>query len=155
MNNNDQTPRPALDATGVTAWLQQLAPLHRVAAADAARDEALGLVGEFAEIRRQALAEAHAQGEDVELSSSAIREAIRPDRQLLQSALEVLTRDGVSAAKTGQLAAGLKPRAPLEAIARRVLMGLSHLAAGAVLTSEEHELVTTAGRRARQCLPHE
>lgn len=33
--------------------------------------------------------------------------------------------------------------------------GRSHLTAGASLTNDEHELVTTAGRRARQCLSHE
>jgi hypothetical protein len=144
--------RPGVDATGLTRWLAELDPLERIAAADDARDEALALVGHFAEIRRAALAEAHAQGLDVALSAQSIRDAVRPDRHLLQSALEILTRPGVSSAAPHQLAQGLAPRAPLEAVARRVLAGVQHLHTEKI-SGAEHDLLMAAHRRARQILP--
>lgn len=110
-----------------------------------------GLVGRFAEIRRAAIAEADAQGLDVSLSGTSVRDAVRPDREMLQSALEILTRPGVSAAPTRHLAQGLAPRARLDAVARRVLAGVTHLQDG-VVSAAEHEQLMAAGRRSRQIL---
>jgi hypothetical protein len=103
--------RPGIDASSLTAWLAVLGQLARIAAAEDAGRDALDLVGHFAEIRRGAIAEAAARGLDVPLSGTSVRHAIRPDRELLQAALEILTRPGVSAAATRQLAQGLAPRA--------------------------------------------
>jgi hypothetical protein len=148
----DRRERPGIDAARLTEWLAGLDPLDRIAAAEGAGNEALALVGHFAEIRRAAVAEAHSQGADVSLSAQSIRDAVRPDRQLLQSALEILVRPGVSSAASHQLAQGLAPRAPLEAVARRVLAGVQHLHNGKV-SGEEHDLIMAAHRRARQILP--
>jgi hypothetical protein len=145
--------RPGIDASAVTRWLTGLDPLDRIAGADDARNEALRLVGHFAGIRRAALAEANAQGLDIPLSPQSIRDAIRPDRQLLQGALEILVRDGVSAAASYHLTQGLAPRAPLEAVARRVLDGVKHLHTSQV-TDTEHELLMAAHQRAQQILPN-
>lgn len=144
--------RPRIDATNLTQWLATLNPLDRIAAADEARDDALELVGHLAKIRRAALAEAHTQGLEIDLSAQSIRDAIRPDRHLLQSALEILVRDGVSSTAPHQLAQGLAPRAPLNVVARRVLSGVQHLRSDQV-SREEYELIMTAHRRAQQVLP--
>lgn len=144
--------RPEIDAASLTEWLAALPPLDRVAAADIAGKDALALVGRIAEIRRQAVAEAKAQGLDVPLSATAVRDAVRHDREMLQEVLEILTRPGVSSASAAQLAQGLALRAPLDAVARRVLLGVTCLQAGRV-TEAEHEQIMAAARRARQILP--
>ena len=128
--NRQAGERPGIDAESLIGWLAGLDPLTRMAAADIAREEALALVGRFAEIRRAAIAEADAQGLDVSLSGTSVRDAVRPDREMLQSALAILTRPGVSTAATRQLAQGLAPRARLDAVARRVLAGGTHLQDG-------------------------
>lgn len=143
--------RPGIDADALLQWLAGLPPLERVAAADAAGEDARALVGRIAAIRRGAITEAQAQGMDVPGSATAIRKAVRADRDLLRPALELLTRPGVSTASTTQLAQGLGPRAPLDAVARRVLFGTGRLQPGH-LTRAEHETVMAAARRARQIL---
>lgn len=144
--------RPAIDAASLTEWLAGLPPLERIPAADIAGKEARALVGRIAEIRREAVAEAKAQGMDVPLSDTAVRDAVRPDREMLQAALEILTRPGVSSASTAQLAQGMAPRAPLDAVVRRVLFGVTHLQPGSI-SGTEHEQIMSAVRRARQILP--
>lgn len=84
--------RPGIDAARLTDGWPGSILLDRIAAAGEARNEASTLAGRFAEICRAALAEAHAQGVDVTLSTQSIRDAVRPDRQPLQSALEILAR---------------------------------------------------------------
>ena len=61
------------------------------------------------------------------------------------------TCPGVSAAPTRHLAQGLAPRARLDAVARRVLAGVTHLQDG-VVSAAEHEQLMAAGRRSRQIL---
>ena len=60
-------------------------------------------------------------------------------------------RPGVSSAATRQLAQGLAPRAPLDAVARRVLVGTTHLT-GNDLSDGEHERLMSARDRAAQIL---
>ena len=142
---------PRIDADALTRHLAGLPPLERIAAADIAGKNARALVGEIAELRRAAVAEAAAQGLDVPLSGTSVRDAVRPDREALQSALAVLARPGVSSAATRQLAQGLAPRAPLDAVARRVLIGVSHLT-GNSLNPGEYEMIMGARDRAGQIL---
>ncbi|GGM82809.1 hypothetical protein GCM10012275_61640 [Longimycelium tulufanense] len=139
--------RPHLDPSELTAWLRALPPRERIRAAEEASDEARALVGHFAEIRRAAVVEAHAQGEDVGVSPQKVRDAARRDRELLRAALEVLTRPGVAAVRRDQLAQGLAARAPMYAVAQRVDIGIRHLDT-TTITGDEHELLMAAHRRA-------
>jgi hypothetical protein len=110
----------SIDVKKVTERLARRGPLERIKGAEFQGQLARELIGYFAEMRREAVAEAHVQGLETGLSEQSVRHALRQDKELLRAALEVLARPGVSSVPAGSLERAFRPRASLETIALRV-----------------------------------
>jgi hypothetical protein len=142
---------PPIDATALLDWLAGQPLDQRLAAADAAVDAARALVGKVAEARRAVLVVLIAADADVDLSSETQRKALAPDRALLREALILMLGQDVSTARVDFLSQGLKERARIDVMARRVLGGAKALSPSA-LRPEEVKLIRSAERRAVEIL---
>ncbi len=142
---------PSVDGAPVMQWLAGLDPVERIAAAEVAGEQARAVVGRLAAVRRRAIAEALAQGLDINVSPQVIRVAIREDRELLRAALELLRRDGVCETPPGGVRRGLAARAPLALAARGVLAGAAVADTGPLL-ADEIKVLERGRERAAQLL---
>lgn len=153
MSTDTPETMPTLDLQPLLDWIAAQ-PLHdRLAAADAAHEQALHLVGAVAQARRESITEQVAAGVRPGLSGAAVTNAVRADRDLLVQALHLLLQPGVTGAKPGQLQAGLRANCPINAVARRVAHGMRNLTPGHGLGEPEMVLLRAAQRRARRILP--
>lgn len=105
--------------------LPGLPPADRAARAPELQEAAKGVL---AEVRRAAVVEATAQGEDLGLSSARVRADAVPDRQLLGDAIRILLE--LTDYNPADLMTALRPRIGLDVMARRVQIGVKNLPPG-------------------------
>ena len=139
-------------------------PVKRFHLADEHAGRVLALVGEYNQVRREALAELSARegghaaaGRAVGIHRNTVGDAVRQvyadDRELFDDALQILARPGASGASGTELMRGLAVT-DLAPKARRVQFGAKHLTPRA-LAGDETDVVARAVRRAGALLAGE